>query len=402
MQQPIKSNHQSFNRSLFTSKIALAIYSLLLIAVAYSCNSSSATSVAQEPPLQQLPVITLANSPATTYQEFSASLEGSKDIEIRPQVDGIIDRILVDEGAYVKQGQLLFVINSRPYSEQLNNAKASLAAANANLVASQINVAKLEPLVQSNVISDIQLKTAKAANAAAAAAVAQSQAVVQNANINVGYTQIKAPVDGYIGRIHYKTGSLVGTSTAEALTVISAVKDIYAYFSFSEKDFMEFKTQFAGNTIEEKIKNMPPVELVLADNSVYPLTGKVEIVSGQFNNSMGSISFRADFKNPDGMLRSGNTGKIRVPHSLNQALVVPQEATFELQDKVFVFVVGDSNKVVSKPIDIMAKNSNYYFVQNALKPGDKIVYSGLDRLRDGAKINPEAMSMDSVYKTHPL
>jgi membrane fusion protein (multidrug efflux system) len=347
-------------------------------------------------------VITVNNQAATTYKEFSASLEGSRDIEIRPQVDGYLDQIYVDEGAHVRKGQLLFRINDRPYREQLNNAKASLAAAKANQANAEINVAKLTPLVQNNVISDVQLKTAKATYDAAAASVAQAQAMVSNAEINTGYTVIKAPADGYVGRIPYKTGSLVGTTTPEALTVLSAVQEVYAYFSFSEKDFLEFSKQFPGNTIEEKLKQIPPVDLVLADNSIYPSKGKVETVSGQFNNSMGSISFRAAFPNTNGLLRSGNTGKIRIPEVLNSAIVIPQESTFELQDKVFVFVLADSNKVTSTPINVAGTSGNYYLVGKGISPGQKIVYSGLDRLKDGTVIQPEQLSLDSLLKARPL
>ena len=403
MQNRIEINSNSLVRPFILAITYLLILSgFIAIAVSlYGCGSNAGAGAPQSPP-PALPVITINSLPAVTYQEFSASLEGSKDIEIRPQVDGYLDKIYVDEGAHVRKGQALFHINDRPYREQLNNARASLAAAKANLANAEINVSKLTPLVQNNVISDVQLKTAKAAYDASLASVSQAQAMVQAAEINVGYTLIKAPVDGYIGRIPFKTGSLVGTTTAEALTVVSEIKEVYAYFSLSERDFLRFKSEFAGNTIEEKIKAMPAVELLLADGSVYPQKGKVETVSGQFNNTMGSISFRAAFPNIDGSLRSGNTGKIRVPHSLSSALVIPQEATFELQDKVFVFIVADSNKVASKPVSIAGTSGNYYLVDKGIDAGQRIVYAGLDRLRDGATIQPEPLSMDSLLKTKPL
>jgi membrane fusion protein (multidrug efflux system) len=370
--------------------------------ILYACNSSTGGSGYGPPPPQALPVITISSLPATTYQEYSASLEGSKDIEIRPQIDGYIEKIFVDEGAHVRKGQMLFQINSQTYLSQLNNAKAGLAAAKANLANAQINVSRLTPLVQNNVISDVQLKTAQASYDAAAANVSQMEAVLGNAQINLGYTMITAPVDGYIGRILHKTGSLVGTTTVEPLTVISEIKNVYTYFSLSENDFFQFKNQFPGKTVEEKIKQMPPVELILADGSIYPEKGKVEIVSGQFNNTMGSISFRASFQNKDGLLRSGNTGKIRIPRFITSALVIPQEATFELQDKTLVFALGDSNKVASKPITIVGKSGNYYLVEKGISAGEKIVYTGLDRLQDGAVIQPQFISMDSILKVRPL
>jgi membrane fusion protein (multidrug efflux system) len=384
----------------FFNKKSFFLYSLSAL-LFYSCSSSSGSEAVQQP-AQSLPVVIVAAMPATTYQEFSASLEGSRDIEIRSQVDGYIDRIYVDEGAHVRRGQVLFHVNDRPYREQLNNARASLAAARANQATAQINVSRLTPLVQNGVISDVQLKTAQANYNAAVANVSQAQAMVSNAQINLGYATIKAPVDGYVGRIPFKTGSLVGTTTAEPLTVLSEIKEIHAYFSLSENDFIQFKNQFTGNSIEEKIKQMPPVELILADGAVYPKKGKVQTVSGQFNNSMGAISFRAGFENTDGLLRSGNTGKIRIPRMLTSALVVPQEATFEMQDRIFVFLLADRNKVASSPITITGKSGNYYLVENGIKPGDKIVYSGLDRLQDGAVIQPQTISMDSILKVKPL
>lgn len=370
--------------------------------IVYGCNSSSGNQAGFEQPTPQLPVITVSNTTATTYKEYAASLQGSKDIEIRPQVNGYLDKIFVDEGAFVKKGQPLFHINDQPYAEQLNNAKATLAAAKANQVNAQINVTKIAPLVQNNVVSDVQLKTAQAAYDAATANVAQAEAMVQNAAINLGYTTIKAPVDGYLGRIPLKTGSLVGLSTIEPLTVISELQEVYAYFSLSENDFIQFKYQFPGKTVEEKIKQMPAVELVLADGSVYKQKGKVQLVTGQFSNTIGTISFRAAFPNEDRLLRSGNTGKVRISQLQQDALVVPQEATFEIQDKVFVFAVGDSNKVQSKPITINGKTAVYYFAAGGVKAGDKIVFAGTGNLRDGMKIIPQPISLDSLLKVKPL
>lgn len=372
------------------------------LAVAIACTSSAASKLDQSQPLQALPVVAVTQQAATIYQEYTASLEGSKDIEIRPQVDGTIDRIFVDEGARVHKGQPLFKINDRLYREQVNNALASLAAARANLATAQINVSKLAPLVQANIVSEVQLKAAQAAYNAAAAQVSQAQAMVRNAEINRGYTLITAPADGYIGRLPMKTGSLVGMSTAEPLTVLSELKTVYAYFSLSETDFLRFKEQYPGATVEEKLRQIPPVELLLADGSVYPIKGKVEVVSGLFSNGMGAITFRAKFSNPNGQLRSGNTGTVRLPLSLPASLIVPQEATYELQDKVFVFAVGDSNKVASVPIKPAGRSGNFYLVQNGLKPGQQIVYAGLDRLRDGTIIQPQPLSMDSLLQASPL
>lgn len=378
---------------------------LLLIAIGIilqSCKSSSANPEMQQKQAPLLPVIAVSSIPVETYQEYSATLEGKVNVEIRAQVDGYIERIYVDEGAYVTAGQPLFKINDRIYNEQLDNAKATLQAAKANLNKSQVELDRLSPLVQNNVISDVQLRTAQSGYDAAKASVLQAQAMVGNAKINVGYTLITAPVSGYIGRIPFKTGSLVGRGEALPLTVLSDVKEVYAYFSMSEMEFLEFASDFEGNTIQEKVKKLPPVKLMLADNSILPENGKISTVEGQFDKTIGAISFRATFPNKGGLLRSGNSGKVRIPKQHSNELVVPQEATFELQDKVFVFAVADSNKVISKPITIAGKSGTYYFVEKGIQPGEKIVYSGLDRLKDGASITPQVLSTDSLIKAKPL
>jgi membrane fusion protein (multidrug efflux system) len=390
------------------NRFNLVVFSITAFSL-YACKSSPSggggNNGAMPPPA--LPVITVTSQPATIYREYTASLEGSRDIEIRPQVDGYLDRIYVDEGAHVKKGQLLFKINAQPYIEQLNNSNALYAAAKASLENAEINMNKLVPLVQNNVISDVQLKSAQAAYNVAKANVAQAAAAVQSAKINVGYTNITAPANGYVGKIPLKTGSLVGKSTDEPLTVLSEARDIHAYFSMSEIDFLQFKDQFPGNTIEQKIKQMAPVELVLATDSVYPQKGKVELAEGQFSKTTGTINFRATFKNDQGILRSGNTGKIRLARNLGNTVIVPQEATFELQDKIFVYTVADSNKIVTKPITVSGRTPNYYYVSSGVSPGERIVLSSqstlmMGGLRDGMPITPQMVSTDSLLKTKPL
>lgn len=388
-------------RTIFANLPGGLFYSVLIISAMYGCGTSQAKTEGG-PQAMPLPVLKVSALPATTYREYNATLEGRVNVEVRPQVEGILDKIFVDEGAYVKAGQPLFKINDRIYNEQLSNATATLQAAQANLQKAQVEVDRITPLVNNNVVSDVQLKTAQSAYQAAKAAVAQAQAMVGNAKINVGYTLITAPASGYIGRIPYKTGALVGRAEPQPLTLLSDVSQVYAYFSLSEPDFLKFKNNTSGNTIADKVKQLPVVELQLADNSIYPEKGKIETMEGQFDKTMGAVSFRATFPNGAGLLRSGNTGKIRIPEQFSDAVVVPAEATYELQDKVMVFVVADSNKVAGIPITIAGKSGNYYFVDKGVKAGQRIVYSGLDRLHDGAVVAPQMMSLDSLLKVKPL
>jgi len=364
--------------------IAIALITLLLL---NSCSSSPAAVTAPPPP--SLPVAEIHASSITTYQEYPASIEGTVNVEIRPQVSGALDKVFVDEGALVSAGQPLFKINDQPYRAQLNNALASQHAAEGALANTQLEIDKLTPLVQNKVVSDYQLKSAKAAFQVAAANVEQAKANVATAQINLGYTLIKAPVSGYIGRLLKKQGSLVAPQDAEALTQLSDVHDVHVYFSLGEKDFVTFKEHYAGETLKDKLNHLPPVALLLADNSEYAIKGKIDMIDGQFDKNTGAITVRASFPNAQGLLRSGNTGKIRLSMVHSDALIVPQSATIEMQDKVFVFAVADSNKVKKLPITIIGKNGTDYLIKDGVKVGDQIVLSGVDHLQEGAKITPQ-------------
>ena len=271
----------------------LLFSAIIVAAVVYLSGCTQAQSSQAAPPPQSLPVLPINNSAATTYLEYSATVEGKTNVEIRPQVSGYLDKIYVEEGSYVNAGQPLFKINDRPYDEQVNNAQANVLAAKANMEKASIEVNRLTPLVENKVVSDVQLKAAQAAYDAAKAQVTQAQAAGNNAGINLGYTLMKAPVSGYIGRIPFKVGALVGKGEAQPLTVLSDVKQVYAYFAMSENDFLQFSGQVAGKTISDKIRNLPPVELELADRSIYASKGRIELMEGQFDKTSGTISFRA-------------------------------------------------------------------------------------------------------------
>ena len=368
----------------------------LYAAMLYLAGCASKASNLQAPPPQLLPVVKLNTGSATTWQEYPATVQGTVNVEIRPQVSGYLEKIYVEDGAWVTKGQPLFRINSKEYSQFSNSAAANIQAAKAAVEKAQVEVDRLQPLVENKVIADVQLKTAQANLHQAQAAYAQAVSGKGSADITLGFTLITAPVSGYIGHINFKQGSLIGKGETDPLTVVSSVDKVHAYFSMSEADFFTFFANVPGKTAEEKIKNVPPVDLALADNSIYNSKGKVELVEGQFDPNSGSISFRAVFPNGEKLLRSGITGKIRIPFYQENKLLVPQQATYELQDKVYVFAVSDSNKVVSKQITITGKSEGNYIVTNGVTTGETIVYSGLQRLRDGAVIAPQNISLDSV------
>ncbi|SCX93528.1 efflux RND transporter periplasmic adaptor subunit [Flavobacterium caeni] len=363
------------------------LLSSLVALFLWSCADGNATAPAGQP--ATLPVLSINTQNATTDTEFPAAIRGKSDVEIRPQVNGTLEKAFVDEGAYVTAGQPLFKINDNPYREQLNNANANLNAAEAAATNAQLEVEKLTPLVQNKVVSDYQLKSAKAALSAAKANVAQARAMVGTAQINLGYTLIKAPVNGYIGRLPKKQGSLINIADPEALTTLSDIREVYAYFSLAEDDFINFKTQHDGSTLNEKLRKLPPVALVLSDNSVYGETGKIDMVDGQFDKNTGAITMRATFPNNKGLLRSGNTGRVKIALEHPNSLVIPQQATIEIQDKVFVFVLDKANKVTKQPVTVAGKTGTDYLIKDGLKTGDRIVAKGFENLADGAVIVPE-------------
>jgi len=375
-------------------------FALAFAAIVLASCKSAPQQAAAAPPPPVLPVSAINQGSETTFIEYPAAIQGAVDIDVRPQVSGYLQSVLVNEGAYVTAGQTLFKINENPYREALNNAKASLHAAEAAILNAQLEVDKLTPLVQNKVVSDIQLKAAKTAYKIAQANAEQAKANVASAQINLGYTNVKATVSGYIGRIPKKQGSLVSPTDQAALTQLSDIHEVHVYFSLAENDFNSFNTNYPGKTPADRIKHLPAVELVLADNSTYPVKGKIDMIDGQFDKNTGAITLRASFPNANGVLRSGNTGKIRLGLLHNDAILVPQSATVEMQDKVFVFTLGDSSKVKKQAISIVGKAGENYLVKEGVKAGDQIVLSGIDKLQEGMVIQPQKAA-DKVAVANP-
>ncbi len=374
------------NLNPFLTMKNITILSLIALFLINCSGKDTGAPVAQSP---TLPVLDIATQTATTETEFPVAIQGKTDVEIRAQVSGTLDKIFVDEGAYVSQGQALFKINDNPYRQQYNNAKASLNAAEASLINAQIEVDKLTPLVQNKVVSDYQLKTAKANLSVAKANVAQTRAIVGSAEINLGYTLIKAPVSGYIGRLPRKQGSLISPADPQALTTLSDIKEVYAYFSLGENDFINFKIQYEGNSINDKLKRLPPVSLVLSDNTIYNQNGKIDMVDGQFDKTTGAITLRAKFPNAGGLLRSGNTGKVKISMKHENSIIIPQEATIEIQDKIYVVLLDSKNAITRQPVTVSGKSGTDYLIKDGIKTGDRIVLKGFENLPDGATIIPE-------------
>ncbi|WP_297100511.1 efflux RND transporter periplasmic adaptor subunit [uncultured Draconibacterium sp.] len=338
----------------------------------------------------------------TLYQAFPATLEGEQTVEIRPRVAGYIEKIFVDEGDYVKKGQLLFQINANDIRAQVRSAEAQIKVAESQVATAKIELEKTEPLVEKNIVSEFQLESVKTNLQAAEAQLAQAQANLANAKANLEYTMISSPTDGYIGTFPYRVGSLVSSSVAQPLTTVSNTSTMRAYFSINEKAFLQLTKNLEGATTGEKLANLPEVDLILPDQSVYAQKGKIEIASGVIDPQTGAINMRASFPNAEGNLRSGGSGNIRLPNYMEDVLLVPQPASYEIQGKHFVYVTNSENKVVNTEIQIVAGDlKDVFVVTSGLKAGDKIVVEGITTLRDGMQIKPKLAGQAVANSNQP-
>lgn len=364
------------------------------------CSSNSTKSTnSQNAPAIEYPVLTIIPHTVTLYTDIPATIEGQQNIEIRPKIDGYMEKIFVDEGVTVKKGQRLFQISAPQYAENVRTAQADIKIAVANVNAAEMDVNKVRPLVEKNIISKYELESAEYTLQARKAALAQAQATLANAETNLGYTLITSPADGVVGTIPYKIGSLVSSTTTEPLTTVSNITNIYAYFSINEKQGLEFLRNTKGATESERLASIPPVSLILADGTVFSQKGKIGAASGLINTQTGSVSVRATFPNPYNIIRSGSSGSVRIPFTVDSAILVPQKSTYEIQGKKFVYLLSDSGTVNSAEITILQNSGGQFFVvTEGLKPGDKIVLEGVATLREGTKIKPGAINEDSLYK----
>ena len=329
-------------------------------------------------------VMTIATTDREIPSNYSATIRGRQDIAIYPQVSGTISQLCVNEGQKVAKGQTLFIIDQVPYKAALQTAEANVEAAKAGVATAQLTYDSKKELFARNVVSQFDLSTANNNLLTAKAQLAQAEAQRVNAANNLSYTVVKAPTDGVVGTLPYRVGALVSASIPQPLTTVSDNSDVYVYFSMTENQLLNLTRQYGS--IANTLKNMPDVQLVLNDGSVYDRTGRIESISGVIDTSTGSVQLRAVFPNADGLLHSGGAGSVIVPNIHKDCVVVPQVATFELQNKVYVYKVEDG-KAASSMIDVeKINNGREYIVKSGLTPGDVIVAEGVGLLREGTPI----------------
>ena len=325
---------------------------------------------------------------------YPATIKGIQDIEIRPKVSGFITKVHVDEGDFVRRGQVLFSIDRVQYEAAVKSAEAAVRVARTTVSTQKLTVKNKKMLHEKKIISDYDMEMAENQLASAEAQLASARAQLIDARNNLSFCSVTSPSDGVVGMIPYRVGSLVSSSTAEALTTVSNISKMYVYFSMTEKQLLEYTKGTDG--VKGALAAIPAVNLQLADGSTYDQTGKVTNVSGVIDITTGSVSMRATFDNPQKILRSGGSGSVVIPIHKDNAILVPQKATYEIQDKHFVYVVGKDNKVKNTEITVLPQNDGTnYVVTGGLKAGERIVVEGINTLSDGMAIKPitEAQSV---------
>ncbi|WP_442587621.1 efflux RND transporter periplasmic adaptor subunit [Pedobacter sp. AW31-3R] len=381
-----------------TQKIGtLLMISGFFLASCGSNDDKSAQSAAAGQ-LKEYKVLTLEQRSATLNTDYPASIQGQQNIEIRPRVEGYIEKIYVDEGAVVKAGQPLFKINDPQYEQAVRTAKAGIKTAEAQVSTAKLAVVKVKPLVEKDIVSAYELESAQYTYESALASLAQAKAALVNAQTNLGYTTVTSPVNGVVGSIPFRLGSLVSSANTDALTTVSSIGNVYAYFAFNEKRLLAFTKDSTGKTLGQKLAKLPEVSLILADGSSYPGKGKIETVNGLINTETGSANIRARFPNPQGLIRSGSSVTVRIPNEISNAILIPQSATFELQDKQFAVVVGKDGKTKNVAITVNENTAgNFFVVETGLQAGDQIVLEGVATLKDGTQIKANVQQAETVF-----
>lgn len=329
--------------------------------------------------------MTVKKESRTLYSNYTAVISGRQSVEIRPQVSGVITKICIEEGAKVSKGQVLFVIDQIPYEAALQTALANVKSAEAKVATARLTADSKEELYAENVVSDFDRQTAQNSLFEAEATLLQARADEVNARNNLSYTVIKSPVDGVAGMSSYRVGSLVSSSITTPLLTVSDDEEVSVYFSMTENQVLSLVRQYG--TLENALEKMPEVELQLSDGEMYMHKGKVKAISGTTNTETGAITLKAVFPNKEGMLRNGSTGTVVYPYVKENVFIIPQDATFEIQDKTYAYKVNNEGKAESVQISVFPlNNGREYIVENGLSENDVIVAEGAGLIQENMQI----------------
>lgn len=365
-------------------KIRTILFAAIAVPILASCGGKSGGMNLGD---NKYPVRTVTTSSASLETTYPATIKGIQDVEVRPKVSGFITKVLVHEGQAVSAGQLLFTIDSETYQAAVRQAQAAVNTARSQMNTTRLTYENSKKLFAKNIIGAYELSTAKNSYESALASVRQAEASLASAKENLSFCYVKSPASGFVGSLPYKVGALVGPSSADALTTVSDISTVEVFFSVPENTIISM-TKSSGSS-SAAIASFPAVKLQLNDGSVYNHPGKVVKMSGVVDPTTGAVSIIAHFSNPERLLKSGSAGSIIIPSSSNNAILVPKDACTEVQDKIFVYVVGKDNKVKSTEIKVNPQDDgNYYIVTDGLHVGDRYVTKGIAKLSEGMQIQP--------------
>jgi membrane fusion protein (multidrug efflux system) len=378
-------------RSIYSLRMPLTILiGLLSFSLFQSCNSGNGKEK-QSNELISAPILELQPMSIQLPKTYVADIQAVQFVEVRTRVEGFLESIYVDEGQVVRKGQDLFRLTSLEFNEAVNTANARLLQAKAEAKAAALEVDRLKTLVNKNIIAPSELELARSRQAVAESAITEAESMLKNAQTMLSYTVIKAPFDGLMDRIPYKRGSLV--PAGELMTSITDVSEIFAYYKVIENEYLNYmrrKMDGTDGSINEELT------LILADGQPYPIKGRLETMEADFERGTGSIAFRVRFPNPDKLIKHGSTGKIQTEETLENIFLIPQKATFEIQDYTYVYVVTKNNEVRVRSFKPLQRFGLFY-VSDSFEPGDRVIYEGIQMVKDGMVIAPEPVSHTQVY-----
>lgn len=363
--------------------------SIAIIVVVTGCSAGNANLKKEELPV--LPVIELRAGDTSLQRGYVADIHAVQNVEIRSKVQGYLEKIFVDEGKAVTKGQPLFKLNDQQFRLDLAKASAGVANATAEVHSAELEIKRIQLLVDKKIISTTEQELAMSKLKGAQARLNEAKALEADAQLRMSYTLIRAPFNGVLDRIPLKLGSLVNEGAL--LTTVSDLSEIHAYFNVSENEYLEYARK---NRNGDHLPGNNAVQLILSDGSTYGSAGKIETLEGEFDQGTGSIAFRARFPNPDKILKHGSTGKVSLTTRVRNAVLVPQKAVFDIQDKNYVFVVNNDGTVKMKTFQPQTRIDEYYVVASGLSSGDRIVYEGVQNIRDGMRIQPTELNADSL------
>ncbi|MBQ0733442.1 efflux RND transporter periplasmic adaptor subunit [Aquimarina celericrescens] len=369
---------------------------ILSMLITISCSKGKQK---QKTGLKALPIVEVVRKDIVGYSSYPVSIEGVENIKIRPKIQGFIEEIYVDEGEEVKEGQLMFKLEAQSLDARAQASADAIKTVQARVNTAKIEVDKLKPLVRQGIISDVELKSAYSELNSAKAQLDQAKNNYKSVKRNVNYSNVTSPVDGVVARIPYEPGALVSATDPIPLTEVSKLDKIYAYFALNEKDYISFLRNTKGQSLQEKINNFSKVSLRLADDSTYQHQGVIQTTTAHVNSDTGTIQFRAIFPNPERLLANGNSGTILIPKNYKNTLVIPEQSSYERQTLTYVFKVTEGDTLRSKNINVETRINNYILIESGLKEGDKILAEGINQVRDGMKIQPREIPLDSIMNS---